>query len=140
MLIINQCSAIAFDEVNLFLEQKGLDERIDHRSFADQGKDEQPTIHEGVAARAMEKKGIVSDRCELNRQIRRDNALLRQLKAEVQMLVKTLQNSLAAIAHAMEKLRANMIVFAYQIVHANGIITKTRADMEDIVSGFNTNF
>ena len=124
------------DEVNLCLEQKGLDARIDHRSFADQGKDVQPTIHEGVAARAMEKKGIISDRCELNRQIKRDNALLRQLKAEVQMLVKTVQNSLAAIAQAMEKLRANMIVFAYQVVHTNGIITKTRADMEDIVLGF----
>ena len=36
----------------------------------------------------------------------------------------------------MEKLRANMIVFAYQVVHANSIITKTRADMKDIVSGF----
>ena len=124
------------DAVNLCLEQKGLDERIDHRSFADQGKDEQPTVHEGVAARAMEKKGIISDRCELNRQIKRDNALLRQLKAEVQKLVKTVQNSLAEISQAMEKLRANMIVFAYQVVHANGIITKTCADMEDIVSGF----
>ena len=124
------------DEVNLCLEQKGLDARIDHRSFADQGKDEQPTIHEGVAARAMEKKGFVSDRCELNRQIKRDNALLRQLKSEVQKLIKAVQDSLPAIAQAMEKLRANMIVFAYQVVHANGIITKTRADMEDIVSGF----
>ena len=28
------------DEVNLCLEQKGLEKRIDHRSFADQGKDE----------------------------------------------------------------------------------------------------
>ena len=124
------------DAVNLCLEQKGHDVRIDHRSFADQGKDEQPTVHEGVAARAMEKKGLISDRCELNRQIKQDNALLRQFKAEVQMLVKTVQNSLAAIAHAMERLRANMIVFAYQVVHANGIITKMRADMEDIVSGF----
>ena len=124
------------DEVNAALEKAGLTERIDHHSFADQGKDEQPTIHEGVAARAMEKKGIVSDRCELNRQIRRDNALLRQLKVEVQMLVKTVQNSLAAIAQAMEKLRANMIVFAYQVVHANGFITKTRANMKDIVTGF----
>lgn len=124
------------DEVNLYLEQKGLDTRIDHRSFADQGKDEQPTVHEGVAARAMEKKGIVSDRCELNRQIKRDNALLRQLKAEVQKLVKAVQDCIPALAQAMEKLQANMIVFAYQVVHANGIITKTRADMEDIVTGF----
>lgn len=116
-------------------QKDGWEKRIDHRSFADQGKDEQPTIHEGVATRTMEKKSILSDRCEINRQIKRDNALLRQLKAEVQMLVKTVQNSLTAIAQAMEKLRANMIVFAYQVVHINSFIMKTRADMEDIVSG-----
>ena len=124
------------DEVNRCLEQKGLEERIDHRSFADQGKDEQPSIHEGVAARAMEKKGIVSDRCELNRQIRRDNALLRQLKAEVQRLVKAVQNTIPALAQAMEKLRANMIVFAYQVAYASGIVTRTQEDMADVVSGF----
>lgn len=122
--------------VNRSLERYGFDERVDHRSNAARGLDEQPTVHEGVAARAMEKKGIISDRCELNRQIRRDNALLRQLKAEVQKLVKVVQDSLPAIAQALEKLRANMIVFAYQVVHANGIITKTRADLEDIVTGF----
>ena len=91
------------DHVNLRLKQVGRDERIDHRSFADQGKDEQPTIHEGVAAHAIEKKGIVSDRCELNRQIKRDNALLRQLKAEVQRLIDTAKN---AIAQALEPFRA----------------------------------
>lgn len=124
------------DEVNLCLEQKGLDTRIDHRSFADQGKDEQPTIHEGVAARAMEKKGIVSERCELNRQIKRDNALLRQIKDEFQKLVKAVQDSIPALAQAMEKLRANMIVFAYQIAYASGIAARTREDMADVVLGF----
>lgn len=106
------------DEVNRCLERKGLEERIDHRSFADQGKDEQPTIHEGVAARMMEKKGIVSDRCEVNRQIKRDNALLRRLKDEVQKLVRAVQESLPAMAMALETLRANMIVLAYQVLHA----------------------
>ena len=124
------------DEVNFCLEQKGLEARIDQRSFADQGKDEQPTIHEGVAARAMEKKGIVSDRCELNRQIKWDNALLRQLKAEFQKLLKAVQNTIPTLAQAMEKLRANMIVFAYQVAYASGIVTKTREDMADVVSGF----
>ena len=73
--------------VNRFLEQAGREERIDHRSFADQGRDEQPTIHEGVAARVMEKKGFVSDCCELNRQIRRDNALLKSLKSAITKLL-----------------------------------------------------
>lgn len=118
------------DEVNLCLEQKGLEERIDHRSLADQGKDEQPTIHEGLAARAMEKKGIISDRCELNRQIKRDNALLRQIKVEVQRLVKAVQNSIPALAQAMEKLRANMIVFAYQVLHTGKRIKALTLDID----------
>ena len=53
------------DVTNRYLERYGHDARIDHRSHAERGLTEQPTIHEGVAARAMEKKGIISDRCEL---------------------------------------------------------------------------
>lgn len=71
------------DVTNLYLECAGRAERIDHRSNAARGLDEQPTIHEGVTARALERKGIIADRCEINRQIRADNALLRELKAEI---------------------------------------------------------
>ena len=118
------------DEVNRCLEQKGLEERIDHRSFADQGRDEQPTIHEGVIARALEAKGVISDRCELNRQIKRDNALLRQLTAEFQRLVKAVQNTIPALAQAMEKLRANMIVFAYQVLHSRHVQNQVQNEID----------
>ena len=66
------------DVANRYLERTGHEERIDHRSHAERGLLERPTVHEGVVARAMEKKGIISDRCELNRQIKADNALLRE--------------------------------------------------------------
>ena len=102
---------------NLHLEQAGRAERIDHRSHAERGLEEQPTIHEGVVARALEKKGIVSDRCELNRQIKADNALLRELKVHMKKLVQAVKTSLPALAEAMETLRANMIVFRYQLRH-----------------------
>ena len=105
------------DAVNLQLERAGVDERIDHRSHADRGLDEQPTIHEGVTARALEKQGIVSDRCELNRQIKADNALLRELKGQVKNLIQAVQNTIPAIAEAMETLWQNMIVFQYQLLH-----------------------
>ena len=105
------------DVTNHHLETAGHEERIDHRSHADRGLTEQPTIHEGVVARALEKKGIVSDRCELNRQIKADNALLRELKAQMKKLVQAVKNSLPALADAMETLRANMIVFRYQLRH-----------------------
>ncbi len=120
------------DEVNLCLEQKDLDKRIDHRSFADQGKDEQPTVHEGVIARALEKKGIVSDRCEINRQIKRDNALLRQLKAEFQKLLVAAKNTIPAIAKAMETLRANMIVMAYQVLYAGKLARLARSEIDRV--------
>ena len=41
------------DVSNLYLERAGRVERIDHRSNAARGLDEQPTIHEGVTARAL---------------------------------------------------------------------------------------
>ena len=50
------------DVTNRYLERYGHNERIDHRSHADRGLTEQPTIHEGVVARALEKKGIISVR------------------------------------------------------------------------------
>ena len=57
------------DVSNRCLERAGREERIDHRSNAARGLDEIPTIHEGVAAQALERKGIISDRCEINRMI-----------------------------------------------------------------------
>ena len=106
------------DVTNRHLETAGHEERIDHRSHADRGLTEQPTIHEGVVARALEKKGIVSDRCELNRQIKADNALLRELKATVKKLMQAVKASVPALAEAVESLRANMVVFRYQIRYA----------------------
>ena len=105
------------DTVNRYLERSGHEERVDHRSHAERGLDEQPTIHEGMAARAMEKKGIISDRCELNRQIKADNALLRELKSLVKKLMDAVRNTVPAIAEAMETVRQKMIVFRYQLLH-----------------------
>jgi len=103
------------DIVNLHLERVGSTERVDHRSHAERGLDEQPTIHEGVTARAMEKKGIISDRCELNRQIKADNALLRELKDLVAMLTELVADAASSITDQLIKLREKLIVICYQI-------------------------
>lgn len=105
---------------NLALEQAGHEERIDHRSNAARGIDEIPTIHEGVAARAMERKGITSDRCELNRQIKADNALLRQLKAELQKLAAAVAKTIPAIAEALEKVRGHVMLCCFRLHHIRG--------------------
>ncbi len=106
------------EHVNRFLEAAGREERIDHRSFADQGRDEQPTIHEGVVARALEKNGIVSDRCELNRQIKQDNALLKSLKAAITKLTDAVKHSIPAMAELLESIRARLLVLRFSANHA----------------------
>ena len=56
-------------------------DRIDHRSYARQGKYQMPTIHEGYVARKLTKKGEFSERVGLNEKIRQGNALLAEIKA-----------------------------------------------------------
>ena len=61
--------------------------RIDHRSFKRRGIDLEPSIHEGYIARQMEKRGEVSDRCEVNREIKERNEKRRFLARLWQELV-----------------------------------------------------
>jgi hypothetical protein len=58
---------------NRKFEEKGLDERIDHRSYKDRGIDREPTIHLGHEAWALEKKGIRTAKGDYNREIQRRN-------------------------------------------------------------------
>ena len=102
---------------NRCLELAGHAERIDHRSHAARGLEERPTVHEGVAAQALERRGILSDRCELNRQIKADNALLRELKAELKKLSDLVVHTVSAVAERLEKLRGRVLIFCYQLSH-----------------------
>jgi hypothetical protein len=58
---------------NRKFEEKGLDERIDHRTLKAQGIDREPTIHLGHEATALEKKGIRTQKGDNNREIQRHN-------------------------------------------------------------------
>ena len=95
--------------VNRYLEKTQQPERIDHRSFADQGIDLKPTIHEGVTARMLEKKGIVSDRCKLNREIRKDNALIQKLKE----LLAAVKDAVQVFAEKLEAIRDTLVETLY---------------------------
>lgn len=77
--------------VNARFEEKGLPCRIDHRSNTRRGLDELPTVHEGVAVRQMESKGISTDKGELNRWIRRANDLLRDMRKKITALTEWLK-------------------------------------------------
>ena len=74
------------DISNDYLERAGSLERIDHRSNAERGIDEIPTVHMGVAACQMEKKGIATEKGELNRSIQKTNRLIREIRAQISKL------------------------------------------------------
>ena len=53
---------------------------MDLRSYARQGLDIVPTVHEGVAVRQMEKRGIQTNIGNLNREIRAANRLMKSIR------------------------------------------------------------
>jgi hypothetical protein len=62
------------------------DNELDHRSYERQGKEQIPTIHLGVAATQMARKGIRTERGDMNREIEISNKNLRQLRARINHL------------------------------------------------------
>ena len=103
------------DISNKYLELTKSENRIDHRSHKARGIDEQPTIYEGISARIIEKKGGISERCELNRQIKEDNRILREIKKRIKKLTEAVKRTLPAVAETLEKLRSTMIHCRYVI-------------------------
>lgn len=75
------------DLVNRRFEEKNIPCRIDHRSYARQGIDQIPTVHEGPNVRKMEAKGIRTEKGELNRWIKATNQLIRDLRKKIAALI-----------------------------------------------------
>ena len=86
------------DVCNAKFEEKGLAVRIDHRSYLRQGVDLLPTVHEGATVRAMEKKGIHTEKGEFNRWIKATNAVIRDIRKKIALLsdwIKEMKTELA---------------------------------------------
>lgn len=66
------------EKINAELEKKNLTQRVDHRSLKEQGIDRIPTIHEG-GARNLEKRGIETDRGNINREIKKANGQMQTI-------------------------------------------------------------
>ena len=97
------------DLANEFLERNDCPERIDHRSYERQGIEQIPTVHVGVSATQMEKKGIVTERGELNRNIKAANRILREIRRLVRGLkdwIAELKEKKAALLEALAEARA----------------------------------
>lgn len=85
------------DVCNAKFAEKGLDIRIDHRSYERQGLDLLPTVHEGAAVRAMEKKGIRTEKGEFNRWIKATNAVIRDIRGKIAILLDWIKEAKAEL-------------------------------------------
>ena len=83
---------------NAKCEEKGVPERIDHRSYERQGVDILPTIHEGPSVRQMEAKGIRTDKGEFNRWIKATNSLIQSVRKKIAALLDWLKETKAELA------------------------------------------
>ncbi|MEJ5118982.1 MobA/MobL family protein [Gluconobacter cerinus] len=71
-------------QVNMALERHQIEQRVDHRSFERQGKEQEPTRHMGVSATALERQAAreipgrdpVTDLGKQNAEIRERNRVL----------------------------------------------------------------
>ncbi len=79
------------DLCNAKFEEKGLPDRIDNRSYARQGIEQIPTIHEGPAVRQMEARGLATDKGSLNRLIRATNQKLREIAKRIKEILASIE-------------------------------------------------
>ncbi|MEB3025053.1 MULTISPECIES: MobQ family relaxase [unclassified Parvimonas] len=75
------------DITNKYLEENNIQEKVDHRSFQRQDIKQIPTIYLGVSASQIEKKGIATDRGNINREIKHQNMILREIARRINALL-----------------------------------------------------
>ena len=84
--------------VNREFAKKGLPCRIDHRTLEEQGIDRLPTIHEGANVRAMEAKGVATEKGDFNRWVKETGAALQKLRQKIKELLAWLKEIKAELS------------------------------------------
>ncbi|MGN0323774.1 MAG: MobQ family relaxase [Oliverpabstia sp.] len=87
--LLNQWREEWANHTNHALEREGVQERISHLSHEARGLEQLPTIHLGHVAHEMEKKGVETDRGNINRERQAYNAVvvdLQEYRAEKQRI------------------------------------------------------
>ena len=91
---LNEWKSELAQMMNRELEKSGVNAKIDYRSYKEQGSELIPQIHEGYAARAIEKRGGKSWKCEKNREIRATNKAFIEKTSKLKAELKELKNEL----------------------------------------------
>lgn len=82
--------------------------KIDHRSYERQGIDKEPTIHEGVVARQMEKVGKVADRCQINREVRERNSIREEMVRLAKEITEVIKAKAGEIIERFKGIRGSV--------------------------------
>jgi len=81
------------DTINATNEKLGINLHWEHRSFKEEGIDREPTIHIGAVANALERKGIQTERENINREIIKHNMMLEQAKEMLEIAKQELHSA-----------------------------------------------
>ena len=127
--------------VNTVLERNNHAERVDHRSYERQGIEQIPTVHMGVAATQMEKRGIETERGNQNREISRINQFLSSIAVKLKQLKDWLKDAFVPTDHNSREEKPSIMAFIKQhkteIKEANETVTAEPTALEDLRARFN---
>ena len=123
--------------VNDEFERKGLDVRIDHRSYEAQGIEQIPTVHEGPLVQQMEKRGIRTQKGDLNRWIKATNRLIATIKKKLKSLVEWIAAVKEELAKAKEPDLADLLIRYHDMRNAGAWSNKAKiGNLKKFVDAF----
>ena len=123
------------DTINATNEQLGIALHWEHRSFKEQGIDREPTIHIGAVANALERKGIQTERGNINREIIKNNMLLEQAK-EMLMLAKQELHSAQYAAYKSTRIKNAVVSVKNEVMEMIAKVRERKGRLDlPIVSG-----
>ena len=123
---LEHCREAWANMVNAKLAEKGLTCRVDHRSYERQGLDLIPTVHEGVAVRQMEAKGITTDKGDLNRWTKMVNNLLRDIRNKIVGLTDWIKAIKEELNKPQALTLANLLIGYYNARNAGARSNKAK--------------
>jgi len=123
--------------VNAEFERKGLDVRIDHRSYEAQGIEQIPTVHEGPLVQQLEKRGIRTQKGDLNRWIKATNRLIATIKKKLKFLVEWIAAVKEELAKAKEPDLADLLIRYHDMHNAGAWSNKAKiGNLKKFVDAF----
>ncbi len=122
------------------LDENGIQDKVDHRSYQRQGIEQIPTIHLGVSATQMEKKGIATDRGNINREIKHQNMILREISRRIKALLSWIRGIGKEEKTESENIKStllpkeNLLSIFENLIHKNA--DNNNADLEKYMESY----